>query len=223
MKALVISLSVVLMCASSIAYAKGGKRDGFNFGTSLRLMDMEQPGLTSDASGVSDSYTEIQTVRPYLGYVFGEMLHLGIGATFENESRQESVKNRTALLSIDSSRESSLEGAGIDSRFLFGRIMYFEGGVGYYQRRSTVATSYVSDSGQGFSGRKESNKMRSIGLGYHVGGGVELPIAYDFYFTTNYMVYFYNLKPYKNTLGTRSDAEHERQKEVSFGFSHYYR
>lgn len=209
---------------STEAFAKKAKRDGFNFGTTLRLMETDQPSIATNAGGNSKrSVSDVQSVRPHLGYVFGGLFHLGVDAVIESEEREEALNGLNANEKIESSRSSSLNGAGLVARFLFGQVMYFQTGIGYYDRKDEVVNKYATDLGSGqFSGRKEELTSRAVGAGYHLGGGIELPVAAGFYVSANYLVQTFELKPYKESSSIKRDSDRESRQELSFGIVHYY-
>lgn len=221
------AISVLVLVAgilASPAYARRGERDGFNFGSTLRMVTADEPSIATNAGGNSKrAASEVHTVRPQLGYVFNGIFHLGMDMTFESESRQESLNGLSEDQKINSEKTSDLTGAGLVSRFLFGRVMYLEAGVGYYERKATVFNEYTTDLGNGaFTGQKEQFKTRAVGMGYHLGGGVEFPIAYGFHFTSNYLVHNYALKPYRMDASIKRDSEQETRRELNFGLNYYY-
>lgn len=216
-------LSIVF--GSTDAFAKkGSRRDGFTFGSTFRLIESNEPSIATNAGGKSKrALTESQTVRPHVGYVFGNFFHLGIDATFESEKREEALNGQRSNEKIEVKEDTSMRGAGLVTRLLFGEIMYFEAGLGYYERRTVVENRYVTDLGNDqFSGTKEDFKTRSAGMGYHLGGGIEFPMAYGFFFTGDYLVHYYQLRPYRTDTKVQRDSEAESRREFNFGISYYY-
>lgn len=207
------------------AYGKRSKRKGFNFGSTLRLVNTDQPGLVAGQDGDNlRNHSSTRTIRPSLGYAIADVFNLGVEFTLSNEESERTVRGSTAGTSIFSNRMSDLNGAAFISRFLFGRVMYFQAGVGYYERNTRILTEYITESGSGsYSGTREHMKVRSGGAGYHLGAGIEIPIAYGFFFTTDYSARIYDLKAFKSVGNVGEVDGHEESREVSFGVSHYYR
>ena len=98
------------------------------------------------------------------------------------------------------------------------------GGIGFYERLTTVTTEYINDHVDGsFVGERDEAKVRASGFGYHAGMGTEIAIAYNFFFTSNYTHYSYLLKSVE-VFGNADDRySKETTKEVSFGLSYYYK
>ncbi|MBF0442304.1 MAG: hypothetical protein HQK54_10390 [Oligoflexales bacterium] len=226
MRSLLIPLGIALsiIIASESALGKSTKRTGFNFGNSVTLIESEQPSImagSTDSKGKNTS--NIQTIKPYVGYVFGDFLNLGLHMNIEKIDNRSNLNGANENEKIDSTRSSQINGGGLFGRFLFGEVLFIESGAGFYERKTLVESEYVSNYTDGsFVGRREETKVRSTGLGYHFGIGLETPVAYNFFFTTSYFLKTYLLKPVE-VIGTENkDPTIDNTREVSFGFSYYY-
>jgi hypothetical protein len=187
------------------------------------MIESNQPSLVTGDDGIDKRGTMTgQSVKPYFGYVFGDVFHLGLKTVFESEQRHENISVVPNKTHVESEKDSYLRGGGLMTRFLFGHVMYFEAGVGYYERKTELVQEYINSNGSGeFTGSKETYKARAIGVGYNAAAGVEIPITAGFFFNADYSVYFYQLKAYRNQSKISRDKEPETIREVNFGLSHY--
>ncbi|MGE0172777.1 MAG: outer membrane beta-barrel protein [Oligoflexales bacterium] len=225
MKTLTYALIALIVGAvSSSAYAKKSKREGFNFGVNLRLVDSDRPTLAKDDDGTARrSTSEVRSVKPYFGYAFDGVFHLGLKMIFEDEKSQENLVLVPNVSRVETQKTSSLNGGGAVARLLFGNVMFFEVGAGYYERLTKLDVEVTTDSDNGnFSGSREAHKTRAAGLGYHAGAGLEIPITAGFFFSSDYTAYFYKLKAYKNNTDINRGDEPEAAQELSFGLSYYF-
>ena len=215
---------VLISTVSQNAFARRNDRSGFNFGTSFQMNDSTQPSLISGTHGSTAKSTgQTKVTQPYVGYAFGDFLSLGIHGTFSDFRGSDTISGSNENERIASSRMSSLTGGGAYARFLFGEIMFFEAAAGYYERMTSIDTEYIKDQADGgFSGTKESMKVRSVGSGYRLGGGVEVPVAYSFYFTAGYFASYYQLKPVEIRGNADKSNSYENTHEITFGIAHYY-
>ena len=205
------------------AYAKKVKRKGFNFGTSLRMMEFEKPTtvLNHDQEN-SRSTADIQSIKPFVGYSFANVISLGMTTVFEEEYRENTIKGTSANQNIERNELTNLSGGSLFVKLLFGRVMYLEAGGGYFQRNTNVETKYIEEHADStFNGRQEKLKIVTAGPGYYFGGGVALPIASGFFFTTNYRIQLYKLKPYKTEENLVKSGD-EKSRDISFGLAHYF-
>lgn len=221
---LIIGLSIMGLSVSTGAWAKKSKREGFNFGASFGSVDQRDKGLRADVGeDNSRTSTESSTVSPYIGYVAADFLNLGLNLSFENSKVDETIKGSVENEYIQREKNSALKSAGLFSRFLFAQIMYFELGVGVYDRKVDLVTSNVTEQGDGmFEGQRQTYKTHGVGPGYQMGYGLELPIAYGFHFTTAYNVRIYQLRSYDSEGEVGRKTGRQNKREVVFGLSYYY-
>ena len=202
------------------ASARRSDREGFNFGTSVRMMDADD---RSNASSVSDKTTRTksngQAFSPHLGYSFGE-INLGLVANVE--TKQETIDERGANnQQMIRDAQTNTKALSFYGRFNFGKVMFMEAGFGVYNQVSDIHTEYkfVGDGGT-FTGKTEDYKVQGIGPGYHVGGGLELPINNGFFFTGSYLVRSFALRDQgKSEFGDKIGSQQKR--ELSFGLTYY--
>jgi hypothetical protein len=226
MKTLCYAIAALLVgtTLSTNAYAKRSRRDGFNFGVNLRVLDTDRPTLAKDDDGTTRRATsEERSVKPHFGYSFDGVFHLGLKMIFEEEQGVENLVLVPNESRVESMRTSTLGGGGPVARLLFGNVMFLEVGAGYYERMTKLDVEVTTDDGDGnFSGKREQHKTRAAGLGYHAGAGVEIPISDGFFFSSDYTAYFYKLRAYKNNTDLNRGQEDEKTQEVSFGLSYYF-
>lgn len=204
----------------------GGRREGFNFGTSVRVLTGDDRTYARDdeGSGGSDKNTQIksssQSVNPFLGYSFG-YFNIGLMATAESRSSQSVETSATSDQQITRESDTALKGASLFTRFLFGEVMFMEVGFGLYDESVKVNNTYTSAAGDGiFTGERETYEVHGSGPGYHMGGGIELPMGGDFYFTSAYMVRLIQLRETTGGVFGRKKA-YEQKRELTFGVAHY--
>ncbi len=204
----------------SKALARRSDREGLNFGTSFRILDNDDRG---QQSSVSDQNTRTkssgQAFSPYLGYSFGA-INLGLLMNIENKSETftESNIDKNQLISRDA--QTSGKSLGLFSRFNFGKVMFFEAGLGMYSQSSTVQSETRSTDGELFAGSHSTHKSSGVGPGYHLGGGLEIPVDNGFFFSTSFMAHSYQLhdttrSSYGSVIGS------QEKRELSFGISYY--
>ena len=99
--------------------------------------------------------------------------------------------------------------------------MFLEAGFGIYNQVSDVHTEYkLAGEGGSFTGKAEDYKVEGIGPGYHIGGGLELPIKNGFFFTSSYLVRSFSLRDQtKSEFGDKIGSQQKR--ELSFGLAYY--
>jgi hypothetical protein len=202
------------------ALARRSDREGLNFGTSFRILDSDDRG---QQSAVSDKNTRTkssgQAFSPYLGYSFGA-LNLGLLMNIENKSETftESNVEKNQLVSRDA--KTAGKSMSLFSRFNFGKVMFFEVGLGMYNQSSTVLSETRSTDGEVFAGSSSEHKASGVGPGYHLGGGLEVPVDNGFYFSTSFMVHSYQLHDTtRSSYGSIIGSQEKR--ELSFGISYY--
>lgn len=205
---------------SSEALARRSDREGLNFGTNVRLMDADDRMNSSENSeNVTRTQSVGQAFSPYLGYSFGE-LNFGLVGNIEN--RKETIDEKSSSnQQIVRSSETMTKALSLFGRFNFGKVMFLEAGFGAYTQTTDVHTEYKLSNGDGsFTGKAEEYKMQGIGPGYHLGGGLELPIDNGFYFSASYLVRSYSLRDQtKSEFGDKMGSQQKR--ELSFGIAYY--
>jgi hypothetical protein len=217
----VASMLASLMMNTGTAYAKRDRREGFNFGTSVRIISSDDKAYGNATDGIDGgTKTQSQSYNPFVAYSTGL---LNVGLTAHIESTQSSTRehqNSTGQI-VDRQSSSDLKGTSLFGRFLFGKVMFFELGMGLYKQNVNVDNQYTNVSAGGsFNGQRDTYKVESAGPGYHLGGGLELPIADGFYFTTSYLVRIYQLRDISSgTLGEK--RAYEQKRELTFGVEHY--
>ncbi len=99
--------------------------------------------------------------------------------------------------------------------------MFMEAGAGAYSQNTDVHNEYkLSGEAGSFTGKSEDYKVAGIGPGYHVGGGLELPINNGFYFSGAYMIRSYSLRDTsKSEYGSPIGSQQKR--ELTFGIAYY--
>lgn len=222
-----VTFSIFVLLLASPAYGRKGHREGFNFGTSLRLMggDGTTYGQNSSEHPSNDSKlsSTSQSVSPFIGYAFQEFLNIGAILYFE-QGKSNSV-DKTLDGSVETLREqdSSINGAGLFARFLFAKVMFFEGSFGAYEQTLSTTTETRNVNGSSINGTRTENQVHGIGPGYHVGGGLELPVVNNFYFTATYLIRSFQQRDYNaaSQIVGRKQAVQEKR-ELTFGLVHYY-
>lgn len=210
-----------MVLSSGTAYAKRNQRNGFNFGTSVRLITTNDRSFGDSNSGIDgNSKVSSQSYNPFVAYSNG-LLNLGITAHIESGKTTTVEKNQATNTTVTREATSDVKGTSVFGRFLFGRVMFFELGMGLYKQHTTLYTQSTNASGSGsFNGSVEKFSVDSAGPGYHLGGGLELPIADGFYFTSSYIVRIFQLRDISSgTLGAK--RAYNQKREITFGIEHY--
>lgn len=218
--------SIILLAglaAASSAYAKrGDSREGFNFGTSMRLLDdsdRTNPNDQTDKAVKTESSD--QSFSPYLGYSFGAF-NLGLVGNVGQRNLKIQEHSTNGAQENNRNTMTSVRSLSLFARFLFGKVLYFEVGGGVYSEDVSVhnESTMAGDAGS-FTGQKEDYSISGTGPGYHVGGGLEIPITGGFYFTSSYLVKIYQLRDMsKGVLGSKMAVDQRR--ELMFGIAYYY-
>lgn len=206
---------------SGIAEAKRNQRTGFNFGTSVRLITTNDRSFGDSDSGINgNSKVNSQSYNPFVAYSNG-LLNLGLSAHVESGTTTTVEKNTATNVTVNREATADVKGTSVFGRFLFGKVMFFELGLGIYKQHTTLSTSYTNAAGGGaFNGSTEKHTVDSAGPGYHLGGGLELPIADGFYFTTSYIVRIFQLRDTEGgTFGAK--RAYNQKREITFGIEHY--
>jgi hypothetical protein len=155
-----------------------------------------------------------------VGYSFGE-INLGLVANIENRKETINEQSSTSSQQMIRDAETNTKALSLFGRFNFGRVMFMEAGFGAYSQVTDVHTEYrLAGSDGSFTGKVEDYKVQGVGPGYHVGGGLELPVSNGFFFTTSYLVRAFTLRDQaKSEFGERIGTQQKR--ELSFGISYY--
>jgi hypothetical protein len=217
---LALSLLLLNFTLSELAFARRGDREGFNFGSGLRLLDTNDRSLSANENQKSsNTATSGYAVTPYFGYVLFDTFNVGLAGLFESssaDSRELTQDNRR----VERTSETALKAGSLFGRFLFAKFFYFEGGIGVYNQKTNVKNEYTSETSKGsFEGEHDEYSTDGVGLGYNVGAGLELSITNGFFFTTNYMVRSFQLRDGGESIGKKR-ARMERR-ELNFGLCHY--
>jgi len=209
---------------ADVAEARRNSRTGFNFGTTIKVVDRDD---RTNAGIGSDKNTKVtsnsQAVSPHFGYSTGTF-NLGLAYSFESaasESREESADGQTV-----NERKTELNGKGLTvySRFLFGRVFFFEGAGGLYSEKLKVSNERKLISGDGtFSGEQESYQVSGVGMGYSLGGGLELAMGNGFHFSSAYQVRIVQLRDHKGGSDLGKKRSNSQKREILFGISYYDR
>ena len=213
-----IGLTIATLWPSQ-AFARRSDREGLNFGSSFRILDSDDRG---QQSAVSDKNTRTtssgQAFNPYLGYSFGA-LNFGLMLNLENKSEVFTESNTAKNEVISRDARTIGKSGSLFSRFNFGKVMFFEVGLGMYSQSKTVE-SETRSIGESFAGSTSTYKTAGIGPGYHAGGGIEIPVDNGFYFSTSFMMHSYQLHDTtRSSYGSIIGSQEKR--ELSFGISYY--
>ncbi|MEZ4741450.1 MAG: hypothetical protein R3B45_03240 [Bdellovibrionota bacterium] len=211
-----------------VAYGKKNRREGFNFGTGVKVLSADDrmfPSSESDKQRYINSTS--QAFSPYFGFsncVINAGLRVNISEvkTHETERPKNNVEEKVSDSSI------STKSANLFTRFLFGKILFLEAGIGVYSEKqkvsivSTNATgSNEADSGS-FTGEKEEYEIDGSGPGYHLGGGFEVATGAGFYFYGSYLNEIYQINEGTSIFGSEHKQAYKQRRELQFGLSHYY-
>jgi hypothetical protein len=219
------SLPILIATISAVAEARRNDRQGFNFGLGLQLsQDNDRHYSIPDQPSEGTIKSQEHVVQPYLGYVVSSFLNLGVSALIANSHSVEREFNRDNGQRLMRDRQTSTQGVSFFSRFLFGRILYLEGGVGLYQQKVSISNEYTSEVGGGaFNGQRQQYVREGYGTGYHLAGGVEIPIDHGFVMTASYISRVFNIRDISANghFGPRLGLFENR--DVVFGIAHYLR
>ena len=209
------------MVISQSSFAKD-HREGFNFGTGLRLAGSVDTTFASDNSNKnSENSTSGQAVTPYVGYAFN---YFNLGMSFYQEKVNQTIQETSTdgQQQIKRSSSATTQGASLFGRLLFGKVMFLELGGGYYSNKVAVENEVKTLNGGTFQGTSNSYSLNTAGLGGHYGAGLELPVINGFYFTGSYIVRIMQLRDMSSgtELGTKKSSSEKH--ELDFGLAYYY-
>lgn len=220
----VSAMALALTLMSGEAFARKGQREGFNFGTTVRLIsndDRTTAGEGSDKNTKTEANS--QQVNPYIGYAF-DSLNLGLMYTSETGASESTEEDEDGSTTTHRKVDHTGRGASIFARFNFGGVFFFEGGAGMYEDRLHVETETKHAQGNGqFVGEEDSYEVKGVGPGYHVGGGLELAMGNGFYFTSAYQVRMVQLRDYKGGSDLGHKRSQTQKREALFGIAYYDR
>ena len=203
------------------AMARSTGRQGLNFGTSVKLMDGDN-STNANSSTDKNSHTKTsgQSFSPYMAYSFSE-INLGAVCTVEQSGEEYNETSTTNNQQIYRKTNAATKSFSLFGRFNFGKVMFMEAGFGVYNQVVDVHTEnrIVGNGGQ-FTGQNEDYTIQGMGPGYHVGGGLELPISNGFYFTSAYLVRSFQLRDQsKSDIGEK--MANQQKRELTFGIAYY--
>lgn len=214
---------VVWSISSTIALARYEDRSGINFGTTIKILSNIDSNKDSDEN-ISNSKVNSKSsaVHPYVGYAFAEFFNVGLTVGYENYFSVKTYLNKISAQKISLTTQTQIKSVSLYSRFMFADYFYFESGLGIYQQKLSIINEFTFTNGTGvFSGEKEEYSSTGIGLGWHFGGGIEIPIINGFYVNTNYIVRAIEIHDFKNNseIGPRKGVS--QSQELNFGIVYY--
>lgn len=206
---------------SDIGFASE-KRTGLNFGANFFLVESKNNTAPSEISKTkNESFSTSHGVSPFIGYSFGL---LNFGVAFSAESSKENVVEKSTDGQSEIKRDISrtTQGANAFVRFNFGKFFYFEGASGLYQDQIDVKNEYQISTGENeFEGSKDEYSLKSVGPGYHLAGGAEIPIADGFFINLGYQLRIMNLSELKSKTQIGGKKIYTQKRSVIFGLEHY--
>lgn len=215
-------LTGILFWTSQEASARSrSQRTGFNFGTSLRLLDHDDRTNAQEETGkTTRSQTGSRLVTPYLGYSFGS-ISLGLAYLAESRVTSTAETRQDGTVTARHSHQTA-HGGSLYGRFLFASVFFFETGIGLYSDTLDVTTENRTPQGDGaFAGASDSHQVKGTGPGFHAGIGLELPIASGFFFTSQYQVRKVTLWDYTGGSSLGSKRSQTTRNEALFGIAYY--
>lgn len=215
------AITVSTLLWTGIAEARRDQRDGFNFGATVRVQnDNDSTSSADNQDGAVHTRGTSQAVNPYVGYSTG-LFNFGVATTFENRTVSTDEKLSSLPETIHRETESNLKAASIYGRLQFGGVMFMEVGAGMYAESVKVDIEQKSDtSAKNFEGTRNSYELSGTGPGYHMSGGVELPMGNGFFLNAAYTVRIFSLRDVVDgDYGKKSAFEQRR--ELTFGIAHY--
>lgn len=212
------------MLAGSTAEARRrSERDGFNFGTSVRLLTEDNATFAGENSTKNTTVkTSGQALDPFVGYAVNGLLNFGLSFHIQQQSTEQTTREDDGSSESTLTTDTDTKGASIFTRFMFGKVMFMEGGLGLYKTVTNINNETLTMTGTGtYSGKSEAAEIYGVGPGYHVGGGIEIPITDGFYFTSAYMVRIFQVREYDGAATFGTKIGRQQQRELSFGLEHF--
>lgn len=227
MKAVYLTFIAVL-CATvvpDVAQARSrNSRTGLNFGTTVRVIskdDRTNAGIGSDKNTKVSSNS--QAVSPYIGYSTGTF-NLGLAYAYEGESTETHEASEDGQTVTERKSELSSKGINLYTRFLFGKVFFFEAAGGVYTQKLKVMSERKQLAGDGsFTGDEDTYEVKGVGFGYNVGGGLELAMGDGFYFSSAYQVRIVQLRDHNGGSELGRKRSNSQKREILFGISYYDR
>ena len=225
MKAVIVLITTIIFLGAFSDPAEArrrNKREGFNFGTMVRLLNTDgrtRAGEGSDKN--THTVTRGQSVNPYMGYAF-EVFNIGLIFSSENEASNTIERAEDGSTEYTRQTDSSLKGLSLYTRFLFGSVFFFEAAGGVYQEKIEVKTEDKTlTSPNAFVGERDEYTVKGIGPGYHLGAGLELPMGDGFHFSTAYQVRMVQIRDHEGGADLGRKRSTEQKREIVFGLAHY--
>ncbi len=215
---------LIILCVIFLTQTANAKdhREGFNFGTGLRLVGTQDSTFAANNSEKnSQNETSGQAVTPYAAYAFQ---YFNLGMSFYQEKVSQTISETSTDGQQQIKRSSSIDtrGASLFGRLQFGKVMYLELGGGYYTNKVAVDNEVKNLTGGSFQGSANSYSLNTAGLGAHYGAGLELPIVNGFYFTGSYIVRIMQLRDMSGGSELGSKKSSSEKHELGFGLAYYY-
>jgi hypothetical protein len=219
------TLFLILLSLAQAAEARSSRREGFNFGTTVRYLstnDRANADVESETKDVRQTSTTT-AINPYLGWVVNDALNLGVVGTMESTESTRSEKSSDGVTTLSREANNRIRGASMFARFLFADVLFFEAGMGIYEQNISVHEETRDRSSAGlFTGNAENYSVNGTGPGYHAGAGLELPVVNDFFFSASYIARVFQMRDFNGGAVSAKKGSLERR-ELNFGLSYYYR
>lgn len=220
----IMVLALISASLASQAEARRKQREGFNFGSSVRMIDQADGETAAEGTSTSrKSESNSQMVTPYVGYAFSSF-NLGLSLVAEQKRSETMVKDEAEASESLRKLSRNTRGASLFMRFLFGQVFYFEAAGGYYAERLSLTDEQRQIDGDGgsFSGQSDAVTLTSVGPGYHLAAGLELPMTGGFYFTSAYQYRSINLRNHLGGMNVGSQRSQSDKSEILFGIAYYH-
>ncbi len=221
----VLLASMAAVLAPDVAFARGrNDRTGVNFGTTVRILGTNDRTSAHENEGRNTKDVgQSQALNPYIGYAF-ESFNLGLLYAAETGSQTSTETSADGTTITERNTVQHGKGLSLFSRFLFGRVFFFEAGGGLYQEQLKVKTEIKrNQGGSSFDGEQDEYEIKGTGPGYHLAIGLELQMGAGFYFTSQYQARMVALRDYKGGSEFGRKRSQTQKQEVLFGIAYYDR
>lgn len=219
-KTILIGLSIAL---STQALAKKSRREGFNFGSGVKILSSEDrtlPGSNSDRT--IHTAKETEAFSPFVAFSTGTF-NLGIKADIDNTLISERETTALTADEVIRMRDITTSSGSLFVRFLFAEILFMEGGMGIYHEKQHINnTATMAGQNGSFLGAKDEYQIEGAGPGYHVGAGFEIATGGGFYFNGTYLTKIYRINEGDAIFGRGNQRAYQQKREVAFGLAYYY-
>jgi hypothetical protein len=214
-------LAAVVMVTSP-AFAKKSRREGFNFGSGVKILSSDDRTLAGDTSDKNvHSIKSTEAFSPYVA-ISGGTFNIGLMGSVDKTVVSEIETSATSDDENIRNREIKTSSGSVFMRFLFGEILFLEGGMGIYQEKQHIKNTTTNANGNGnFLGAKEEYKIDGSGPGYHVGAGFEIATGAGFFFNGTYMTKIYRINEGEAIFGKGNQRAYDQKREVTFGLAYY--